>query len=146
MSERLVLVCGGRDLHPTHDDAYWLRAWLLYWGAGGVMHGDGPHRCEDIRCRRDSTDRWAGRVALRLGLRAQAFPPEGPRPWPAEAFTRRNLAMLDASPIGVLAIPGKRGALHRPGSGTGHTVHHARARGLDVVIRMPDGPWPPGVG
>ena len=50
--------------------------------------------------------------------------------------------MLDRGPQAVLALPGKRGAEHRPGSGTGHTVHHARERGIQVVLRG-DG-WPPG--
>jgi hypothetical protein len=63
--------------------------------------------------------------------------------WPArwaeygpEAGPNRNLQLLSLGPVALLALPGKRGAEHRPGSGTGHIVHHARAD-AQVLVRSP---------
>jgi hypothetical protein len=133
----LVVIAGGRDLHPTPDDAWWVRAWLLHLGATTVVHGAGPHLCDDVRCRRDSLDVWAGRVATRLGLGVLAYPMERRDP---SSGPRRNLVMLDLGPAALLALPGSRGCDHRPGSGTGHVVHHARARGIPVYLRGQDDP------
>jgi hypothetical protein len=67
--------------------------------------------------------------------------------WPArwaeygpEAGPNRNLQLLSLGPVALLALPGKRGAEHRPGSGTGHIVHHARARGIPAYVRGLDDP------
>lgn len=133
---REAVVTGGRDYHPTAEDALWLRAQLERWSIGRVLQGECRHRCDDPRCTRDSLDQWAARVARRLGLESTGFRPDRERYGVREAYLERNLAMLDREPAVVLAFPG--------GSGTGHTVAHARQRRIPVVVRVPcPAPDPP---
>lgn len=137
---RLVVVTGGRDRHQDRDDALWLRAWLLHIRADVLGHGDCGHTCPDPRCSRMSVDRWAGEVARRLSMGVRAFPAA----WHVhgnDAGPIRNLEMLGAGPIAVLALPGARGLRFngRP-TGTGHTVEHARRRGIPAWVRGIDDP------
>jgi hypothetical protein len=136
----LVCITGGRDRHQTAEDAWWIRAWLIALGATVFGHGDCYHRCSVEHCPRRSIDRYGGDVAARLGLQVRAFPAR----WDLHgnaAGTLRNLEMLGAGPIGVLALPGARGLKHdgRP-TGTGHMVFHARSRGIPVYLRGMDDP------
>jgi hypothetical protein len=136
----LVVVTGGRDRHQDAQDALWLRAWLLYLGATVLGHGDCYHRCTTKGCARRSIDRWAGVVAQRLGIVVRSFPAH----WDIHglgAGTVRNLEMLAAGPVAVLALPGARGLRHNGRmTGTGHTIYHARARGIPAWIRGMDDP------
>lgn len=131
----LLVVTGGRDRHQDRDDALWLRAWFLALWADALAHGDCYHRCDDRTCRRRSIDRWAGVCGERLGLRVESYRAR----WDLHgnaAGTLRNLEMLDLGPTAVLAFPGSRGLWHNGRlTGTGHCVHHAKARGIPVMVR-----------
>ena len=49
--------------------------------------------------------------------------------------------LVVVSGVAVLAFPGARGLWHRGRhTGTGHAVHHARARGLVAYVRGTDDP------
>lgn len=142
---RLVVITGGRDRHQEREDALWLRAWLLHLRAQAIVHGDCRHTCGNSRCRRMSVDRWSGLVAQRLELGERRMPAEWHRLGRA-AGPARNIAMLELGPVAVLAFPGPRGLQHQGRrTGTGHTVYHARARGIETLVRGQD-PWPPGTG
>lgn len=113
MSQRVIVVCGGRDYVPTRGDTWWL---LGIFSAGAVelvRHGALWR-----------TDVWAGETAKRCAIAEDPCPVDaakGPR-----ARSERNSDMMTPDVFAVVAMPSENAA-----KGKGFTLEMVRL-GLEL--------------
>lgn len=114
-TERIVIICGGRDYRFAARDREWLDALHRKAPITMVYHGACP----------TGADREADRWALTRGIEVRRFLAD----WQAHgaaAGPRRNAAMLDAGPVkAVIAFPGNRGTVNM--------MAQAANRGVEVI-------------
>lgn len=115
LPERLVLVCGSRmwpydDLIEDRIAALDRDVTIIHGGAMGA-------------------DSMAGKAAHALGFKTRVFYPDYPTHG-RRAPLERNLEMLDQGPELVIAFDAGT-------SGTGHTITHAKERGIPVEVHTP---------
>lgn len=105
-----ILVCGGRDYSDVEKITSVLREYISEDPV--IVHGAAR-----------GADSIAGNVAAELCFEVEEFPALWGKHGKSAGFVR-NIAMLDTSPDVVIAFAG--------GTGTGHTVREANARGIPV--------------